>query len=210
MDLPIFKYHPDPIATGSIEPSDIRCICCGEQRGYTYVGPVFSIEELSEYICRWCIADGSAHDKFDAEFSDAAGVAGYSEAIVLPNTVIEEVAFRTPGFLGWQQEHWLACCATQRRFSVERAARSLSGSGPTLCLPFRNSAASLVRAGRITSVRSTKMEAPLHTFSGACTVADNSVTRIAIGCSYCFNAAFLQRSRHTPLISLAASSRNGR
>jgi uncharacterized protein len=123
MDLPIFKYHPDPIATESIKPSDTRCACCGEQRGYIYVGPVFSIEELSDCICPWCIADGSAHDKFDAEFSDAAGVAGYSEAIVLPDTVIEEVAFRTTGFSGWQQEHWLACCGDAAAF-VGRAGRT--------------------------------------------------------------------------------------
>src|SRR4051794_16064897 len=72
MSLPTFKYHPDPIATGSVEPSDTQCDCCGKQRGYIYVGPVFSVEGLYEYICPWCIADGSAHTKFDAEFTDAA------------------------------------------------------------------------------------------------------------------------------------------
>ena len=123
MDLPIFKYHPDPIATESIKPSNTRCVCCGEQRGYIYVGPVFSVEELCDCLCPWCIADSSAHENFDAEFSDAAGVAGYSAAIVLPNTVIEEVAFRTPGFLGWQQEHWLACCGDAAAF-LGRAGRA--------------------------------------------------------------------------------------
>jgi uncharacterized protein CbrC (UPF0167 family) len=123
MSLPSFKYHPDPIATGSIKQSDTACECCGQQRGYIYVGPVFSVEELSECICPWCIADGSAHEKFDAEFTDAAGVGGYSEPPIVPETVIEEVAFRTPGFSGWQQEHWLACCGDAAAF-VGRAGRA--------------------------------------------------------------------------------------
>jgi uncharacterized protein CbrC (UPF0167 family) len=122
MSLPKFKYHPDPIATGSIKPSDTECECCAKQRGYIYVGPVFSVEELSECICPWCIADGSAHDKFDAEFTDAAGVGGDSEPPV-PDSVVEEVAFRTPGFSGWQQEHWLACCGDAAAF-VGRAGRA--------------------------------------------------------------------------------------
>jgi uncharacterized protein len=116
MSLPTFKYHPDPIATGSIKKSDTECACCARQRGYIYVGPVFSVHELSECICPWCIADGSAHEKFDAEFTDAAGVGGYSTVPGVPNAVIEEVAFRTPGFSGWQQEHWLACCSDAAAF----------------------------------------------------------------------------------------------
>jgi uncharacterized protein len=122
MSLPSFKYHPDPITTGSIKRSDTECECCGQQRGYIYVGPVFSAEELSECICPWCIADASAHEKFDAEFTDAAGVGGYSRAPTVPESVIEEVAFRTPGFSGWQQEHWVTCCGDAAAF-VGRAGR---------------------------------------------------------------------------------------
>jgi uncharacterized protein CbrC (UPF0167 family) len=123
MSLPKFKYHPDPIATGSIKASDTECECCAEQRGYIYVGPVYSVEELSECICPWCIADGSAHEKFDAEFTDSAAVGGDSEPPVVPNAVVEEVAFRTPGFSGWQQEHWLACCGDAAAF-IGRAGRA--------------------------------------------------------------------------------------
>jgi uncharacterized protein CbrC (UPF0167 family) len=116
MSLPTFKYHPDPIATGSVKESDTECASCAQRRGYIYVGPVFSEHELSDRICPWCIADGSAHEKFAAEFTDPAGVGGYSTGPVLPNAVIEEVAFRTPGFSGWQQEHWLACCGDAAAF----------------------------------------------------------------------------------------------
>lgn len=110
MVFPAFKYHPDPIGTGSIEVSDAECVCCQQRRGYVYVGPVYAIDELEASICPWCIADGSAHEKFDAAFTDAAGVCGYQRSITITDAVIEEVAYRTPGFAGWQQEHWLVCC----------------------------------------------------------------------------------------------------
>jgi uncharacterized protein CbrC (UPF0167 family) len=122
MNLPEFRYHPDPIATGSIKQSDVECACCRQRRGLIYVGPVYSVEELSDCICPWCIADGSAHDRFDAEFTDAAGVGGYGGA-ALPDDVTREVAYRTPGFIGWQQEKWGACCGDAAAF-LGRAGRS--------------------------------------------------------------------------------------
>lgn len=36
MDLPKFKYHPNPLVTGAIEPSEVACECCGKARGYIY------------------------------------------------------------------------------------------------------------------------------------------------------------------------------
>ena len=122
MDLPTFRYHPDPVATGSVERSDAECACCSRRRGYVYVGPEFSEEDLSGRVCPWCIADGSAHAKFDAEFLDPEGIGGYPRSLVIPQAVIEEVAFRTPCFLGWQQERWLACCGDAAAF-VGRAGR---------------------------------------------------------------------------------------
>jgi len=63
MDLPDFKYHPNPIATGSIVPSVEVCPVCGESRGLAYDGIPYGTNDL-EHICPWCIADGSAHEKF--------------------------------------------------------------------------------------------------------------------------------------------------
>lgn len=115
MNLPDFKYHPDPIATGSIEQSDEVCECCGKERGYIYTGPIFAEDEISA-VCPWCIADGSAHEKFDAEFTDSGGVVAYDEETEVPDSVLEEVSYRTPGFTGWQQEHWVACCGDAAAF----------------------------------------------------------------------------------------------
>lgn len=109
MTPPSFKYHPDPIATGSIEARDIICVCCGEARGYVYVGPAYSETDL-EAICPWCISTGLAHDRFGVEFTDTDGIGGYEPGKTVPPEVREEIAFRTPGFNGWQQERWLVHC----------------------------------------------------------------------------------------------------
>jgi hypothetical protein len=111
MDLPVFRYHPDPIASGSIVASDARCACCGTQRGFIYTGPAHCEEELDDALCPWCIADDSAHAKFDANFADPAG---FPDGV--PPDVVAEIAYRTPGFNAWQQEKWLACCGDAAAF----------------------------------------------------------------------------------------------
>src|SRR5215471_19277004 len=118
MDLPVFRYHPDPIASGSVVASGAECLCCNKRRGFIYTGPAYCEAELDGALCPWCIADGAAHETFGASFTD--------EALFpdgLPQEVIEEVAFRTPGFSGWQQEKWLACCGDAAAF-VEAAGRA--------------------------------------------------------------------------------------
>jgi len=107
-DLPSFKYHPDPLDTGSVVASDDQCVCCGRARGFIYHGPVYAIQELVDEICPWCIADGSAHVRFDAEFTDAAMIGQVSPEDEVLNSVVEEIAYRTPGFAGWQIEMWFA------------------------------------------------------------------------------------------------------
>jgi uncharacterized protein CbrC (UPF0167 family) len=99
MELPIFKYHPSPIATGSIVPSAEVCPVCGESRGFAYDSIPYGMNEL-EHICPWCIASGSAHEKFGVEFTDTEGVGGQGQWEKVPKEVVEEVAFRTPGFAG--------------------------------------------------------------------------------------------------------------
>jgi uncharacterized protein CbrC (UPF0167 family) len=130
MNLPIFKYHPDPLATGSITPSDTQCVCCGQARGYIYTGPVYSVEDYEECICPWCIADGSAHEKLDASFTDEDGIGGSGEWDEVPEAVVEEVAFRTPGFHGWQQELWWTHCGDAAQFIGRAGQKELLALGP--------------------------------------------------------------------------------
>jgi uncharacterized protein len=116
MELPTFKYHPDPLATGSIELSSQKCLACGQARGFIYKGQPYAEEELIDAFCPWCIADGKAHEQFDAEFVDAAGVGGYGMWQPVSDEVVAEVAYRTPGFIGWQQEKWFTHCADAGEF----------------------------------------------------------------------------------------------
>jgi uncharacterized protein CbrC (UPF0167 family) len=111
VNLPRFKYHPDPLATGSVKPSDEACCVCTERRGFVYTSVVYGEMELEGPVCPWCISDGSAHDRFGAEFTDLAGIGGHPDGWPKPaQSVAEEVAWRTPGFSGWQQERWYTCC----------------------------------------------------------------------------------------------------
>lgn len=130
MKLPTFKYHPDPIATGSIESSNVECRACGQARGFIYKGPLYAEEELLDVICPWCIADGTAHEKFDAEFVDAAGVGGYGQWQEVAPEIVDEVAYRTPGFCGWQQEKWFTHCGDVGEFLGAAGREEVESFGP--------------------------------------------------------------------------------
>lgn len=137
--LPIFRYHPDPVATGSLKASADRCVCCGQSRGYIYTGPVYAEQEHEEDICPWCIADGSAHEQLGAEFTDRAAV-GDNEGKWPPVSaaVAEEVAYRTPGFSGWQQERWVTCCDDAAAFIGRAGTKEVAVHGPALAEALRN------------------------------------------------------------------------
>ncbi len=132
MQLPTFKYHPRPLETGSIAASDTVCVCCGENRGFIYRGPVYAVEELGEQLCPWCIASGAAHQKFDACFMDEAGIGDYGRWEPVPRPVVEEVAFRTPGFSGWQQERWWTHCNDAAEFLGAVGYSEAAALGPDL------------------------------------------------------------------------------
>jgi uncharacterized protein CbrC (UPF0167 family) len=132
VDLPVFRYHPDPISTGSIVKSDAGCRCCGQKRGYVYDGAPYGEEELENCICPWCIADGSAHKKFDVTFVDEDGIGGYGRWDEVSGKVIREVACRTPGFHGWQQEEWWTHCGDAAAFVGSAGAKELSAYGTQL------------------------------------------------------------------------------
>ncbi|HEV8549222.1 MAG TPA: CbrC family protein, partial [Polyangiaceae bacterium] len=73
-------------------------------------------------LCPWCIADGSAAAKFGATFTDRLGIGDYGHWERVPESVLDEVSQRTPGFTGWQQERWFTCCGDAATF-LGRAGR---------------------------------------------------------------------------------------
>ena len=130
--LPTFKYFPDPVAHGSIVRSDTTCRCCGQKRGFIFAGLPYCEEDLPSCICPWCIADGSADAKFDAAFTDEDGIGGNGRWTSVPQAVIEEVAYRTPGFNGWQQEEWWTHCGDAGAFLATAGAAEIAQYGPQL------------------------------------------------------------------------------
>jgi uncharacterized protein len=119
--LPQFPYHPDPIATRVIQASDETCVCCGQTRGYVYRASIYTVEKIQGRICPWCIADGTAAQKYNATFSDRHPLARAR----LSETIIDEVTRRTPGYISWQQEVWLACCNDACAFHGDATAQDL-------------------------------------------------------------------------------------
>lgn len=103
--VPRFRYHPDPVDTGSVVASDATCAVCKEARGFIYAGPVYAENDLSDAICPWCIASGSAYEMFGATFVDSEAFADGT-----PETTMTEISERTPGYAAWQAEVWPACC----------------------------------------------------------------------------------------------------
>jgi len=79
MTLPTFLCYPDPLAAGSIEAAGTVCACCGQARGYVYVGASYGEDDYVDCICPWCIADGSAHARLKVEFTDPGAVGGYGK-----------------------------------------------------------------------------------------------------------------------------------
>src|SRR4051812_46822794 len=126
--LPTFVYHPDPLATGSVVPSSDACECCGRARGYEYTGPSYATIELAA-ICPWCIADGSVHAKFGAEFTDRESIGNWRAQGPVPAEVVDIIATRTPGFSGWQQERWWVCCNDGAAFLGSAGQKELQAHG---------------------------------------------------------------------------------
>ncbi len=105
-DRPEFRYHSDPVGTGSAIRSNDPCDLCQQPGGYKYQGAIYG--EQAEVLCLRCIAAGTAARHLarpdgPAEFTDVS----WGVPNDVPLGVLEKVSQRTPGFVGWQQEHWL-------------------------------------------------------------------------------------------------------
>lgn len=114
--MPAFRYHPDPVGTGSAIASDEPCEVCKQPAGYKYAGgEIFGLQ--AEVVCLRCIANGAAAARLalpdgPAEFTDV----GWGVPDDVPASVLQEVSQRTPGFIGWQQEHWMYHCSDAAAF----------------------------------------------------------------------------------------------
>ena len=102
--LPHFRFHPDPLLSGAVEPSTEPCGVCGQARGFVYTGNCYVEDEFEAQLCPWCIADGSAHRKFGVTFNEVALAPGIDEAAA------DEIEERTPGLTCFNPIDWPTCC----------------------------------------------------------------------------------------------------
>lgn len=103
--LPKFRYHPNIYDTDKVLDAvtfgENTCQCCGEKTE-VYVTTMYCRERI-ECICMECVASGKAVEKFGGGFVQDAEKA-------LTKEKIDELFKRTPGYVSWQGERWLACC----------------------------------------------------------------------------------------------------
>ena len=75
-----------------------------------YTGPVYSVHR-PDNVCPWCVADGSAADKWGAGFTDFEFRDSHRDAVELPLEIYNEVYHRTLGVVGALQPvtWWIHC-----------------------------------------------------------------------------------------------------
>lgn len=95
-EIPHFKYHLDPLKTGSAEKREFICACCQQSSHYAYTGTQISIQDPEKALCFVCIKNGSAAQKFDLKFTWFR-----TDSDRVDPAEIEELENRTPGYCGW-------------------------------------------------------------------------------------------------------------
>ena len=121
-----FKYHPNAwdmnIFFEAKDGEYPTCECCGKKTRYAYE-TMYSDEDV-ECICPECIASGEASKKFNGEFVHSAEDFKVNDEIKK-----EELYCRTPGYMSWQGEYWLACCGDYCAFIGDVGTKELEEMG---------------------------------------------------------------------------------
>ena len=96
-ELPTFRYHPDPLATGSFKEGEPKtCPSCGEDHTIYYALRPYCVEEI-RHLCPTCISTGRAAQKFEAEFIQDADWQG-----VMDKEKDQLLFCQTPGYSSCQ------------------------------------------------------------------------------------------------------------
>lgn len=97
--LPEFPYHPNAVGHGVVKQKSIICGVCGRARDWAYTGPFYAVRK-PEHLCPWCVADGSAAEKYNGTFHDTS----FDDSASTDS--IRAVLTRTPGFSVWNPIPW--------------------------------------------------------------------------------------------------------
>lgn len=121
-----FKYHPNiydlDIFHEAEEGSYPICQCCGQETKFSYQ-TMYSRESV-DCLCPQCIASGDAAKKFNGQFVQEA-----EDFKVNDENKRQELYYRTPGYISWQGEYWLACCEDYCAYIGEVGTKELEEMG---------------------------------------------------------------------------------
>lgn len=84
-------------------------------RGVLYAGNIYSRDRVKN-ICPWCIADGSAAEKYGAEFFDAYFCDDELKVVEMPEDAYMKVFGRTIGFATFNPIGWWVHCNEPAEF----------------------------------------------------------------------------------------------
>ncbi|MBE1555656.1 CbrC family protein [Sporosarcina limicola] len=98
-----FKYSPNIREIDVLEEGESICECCGNTV-ILYYPTMYCVEDIN-CLCLSCIASGAAAAKFDGDFMQDVEM----DKVSNPEKH-KELLERTPGYVSWQGEYWLACC----------------------------------------------------------------------------------------------------
>ena len=118
--LPTFEYHPNVYKNGIVEFKYGICNCCGKEVK-AYVGVMYTNEDVN-CICMNCIKDGYAAEKFNGSFIQYAQEISNQEKTKI-------LYSKTPGYVSWQGEYWLACCDDYCEFIGDTGIKELKELG---------------------------------------------------------------------------------
>ncbi|MCM0001260.1 MAG: CbrC family protein [Erythrobacter sp.] len=129
--MPAFTYFTPAALDAVVKASDEVCDCCGQRRGHLYTGPFYTTAREVE-LCPHCIADGSAAAKYQGSFNDIIvtfdGQVIDAEAARAPQSVIDELLHRTPGYQSWQGNRWAFHCGDGGIFQGDATDEAISNA----------------------------------------------------------------------------------
>ncbi|GIN88073.1 hypothetical protein J6TS2_44590 [Heyndrickxia sporothermodurans] len=109
--MPKFKYVADEALNELFQFETAICDCCEKEVAATAIAGIYAIEDV-DAICPDCIVSGKAAQKFNGEFQDYL----INDENVINREWTKEVLERTPGYVSWQGNNWLAHCQDYAQF----------------------------------------------------------------------------------------------
>ncbi len=130
-ELPHFQYIPNAYELGLFELGQFICEICNTEQNYRYTGPIymenekstgtFKVTSTEHKICPYCIENGKAAEKLNADFKDMDILeqSCYNKEYIDEekcDAVIKTWLLRSPNFKGLETELWPICCSNFTSF----------------------------------------------------------------------------------------------